>query len=276
MSIDRVLDSLQGVVPFLCRQVDCDFRSLHAGGVGQRHFCLSVVAAAVLAAVSSSAFAGVILDGASTFPASAAVFTSAADNTERDIRPTTPPRNNSQSFQVANSFQIDSVFVQYQAPTGSGYLDGNINLRIYPVADTGVAGTNGNEAPDPSGADLLNVPIALDAAVRTAANFTTSTSVTSALMFDLTGADEITLPATTGTAGYVIQFQMADAGATAGGFFTWRGVTGNPYAGGRWYDATNNQGANDGALAITAVPEPGTLALLLAGIGLVTLPRRCR
>jgi hypothetical protein len=214
----------------------------------------------ITGAISTLTQAAVVLDGTSSWPTTSSFQTTTTDNSERD---TGVNRDAGQTFQISESFTLDAIFIEYQA--SNPYGDGNMTIRIYQIA----SGTQNasNTAPTPIGSDLLNVTFALNSTTRAAANFTTSTTETSVLKFDLTGSDEVFIPEGT----YALMFEEDMAGRA----FTWRSNNANGYSGGRQFDNLANLGSQlDGKLALTAVPEPG--AALLGGLGLLALLRRRR
>jgi hypothetical protein len=214
----------------------------------------------ITGAASTLTQAAVVLDGASSWPTVSSFQTTTTDNSERD---TGVNRDAGQTFQIGSAFTLDAIFIEYQA--SNPYGDGSMTLRIYPIA----AGTQNasNTVPTPIGSDLLNVTFALNATTRAAANFTTSTTETSVLKFDLTGSDEVLIPAGT----YALKFEEDMAGRA----FTWRSNNAGGYSGGRQFDNLANLGSQlDGTLAFTAVPEPSSFAILLGGMGMFALSRR--
>lgn len=216
--------------------------------------------------------AGMLVDGSATGsltanslsidfsqPANAAVFTtvgnSADGSYERNVK---PERLLTQTFQVGSTFTLNSVYLEYESP--GTYQDGNITLSIYNVADV-------NATTLTLGSLLVSGTFSSTSASRTAAGFTSSSSYPNSLLdFSFTGLDQVTLAATTGSAGYAVQISSdAPTGTT---LFTWE-RNGNNYAGGNSYDtgaiASVFGSPTDFAMAITAVPEPSTMAL--AGMG---------
>jgi hypothetical protein len=223
-----------------------------------------------LVLVGQSAFAAVILDGAATFPGTSNVLTTTATTDSRSVRATNPARDVAQSFRVSTSFTLDAIYIKYSS--AAAYTDGTFNLRIFQVADTLATG---NAAPASVGSDLLNISITLNFTTRAAANFIAAGTTTPAtLKFDLTGADEISLPALAGSAGYVIMFDTPASGITSNSLFDWRGDFGG-YANGRMFDSTTDKSGSDGSLALVAVPEPN-VAALLGSLGVLTVLRRRR
>lgn len=181
---------------------------------------------------------------------------------ETDLLLKNSSRSLAQTFQVDTTFTLDAVFIEYQAPA-QGYIDGTISLRIFPVVDVNAATLTA------SGSDVLNVPIVLDAAARTAASFTSSTTVTSVLKFDLTGVHEVTILANdligSPTSGYAILLETADNGANNRALLTWEGSNTGAFTRGRGYVIGAGQ-TTDFAVALTAVPEPSVPWLLALGI----------
>ncbi|MBE2285591.1 MAG: PEP-CTERM sorting domain-containing protein [Prosthecobacter sp.] len=195
-------------------------------------------------------------------PANSAVYTTTTDNfNERNVR---SPRDNTQTFQVASTFTLDALYLEYQS--GNPYADGTIVLSIYNVADV-------NASTLTLGTSVVTGTFTSDAISRAAAGFTSSADITSLLKFDFTGSDEVTLAATSGTAGYALQITSS---ATSNGVFAWQRSGGDLYAGGSSYEAGGINSGLDYAFAMTAaVPEPSRTVLLgLSLFGMLTTRRR--
>jgi hypothetical protein len=193
----------------------------------------------------------------------AAVYTTTTDGfNERNVHGN---RLNTQTFQVASTFTLDAVYLEYQAPGGGTYADGDFTLSIYNVADV-------NAATLTLGSSVVSATFTSNATTRAAAGFTTSDSATSLLKFDFTGIDEVPLAATSGTAGYALQFTTTTG---SGVVFNWQRSGNDLYPGGSSYETGSINSGLDYALALTAIPEPSAMALFgFSGVALLARRRR--
>jgi hypothetical protein len=246
-------------------------------------FTLTTGAGTARAAVVSS------VDTLAAFPSSAEFQTFNPNNAattptvERTVREdaalATGTRILNQSFQLGSDLtigEIDILFVR--GVSGNQGL-----LRIFEVADTRADDFTADAA-NPS---LLNITFTMpDGLIPT-------DNTQQTLRLQLTGADQITLPARTGPAGYIFSLSSTVDADTAANreVFTWRmgeGLDGannterlnnSFYVPGRIaYDdyngAVNSERRRDGVFALVAVPEPSMLALVgLGGLALVRRPR---
>ena len=211
-------------------------------------------------------------------------ITSAQAGAERTVREdaalTTGTRILTQSFRLGSDLTIDSIDVLFVRG-----VSGNTGvLRIFEIADTRAE----DFTTDAAGPSLLNVQFTMpDGLVAT-------DNTEQTLRLNLTGADEITLPARAGNAGYGLSISSTVDGDTLTNreVFTWRIGEGPDgannterldnsfYVPGRIvYDdyngAVNSERRRDGAFAIVAVPEPASLGLIgLVGLVLGRRPRR--
>lgn len=231
--------------------------------------CLLLSSAAGLhaAMLVDGSVAGTLVDNG--FNTSAAVYTSTSDNfNERNVH---GARFNTQTFQVGSAFTLDAVYIEYQAP-GSGYSDGDFTLTIYNVADVTASSLT-------LGSPVVSGTFTSNSTTRASAGFTSSSSVTSLLEFDFTGSDEVSIAATSGTAGYAIQF-TTNTGTNP--VFNWQrsGQSGDAYAGGSSYETGSINSGLDYAVAFTAVaiPEPSSAAALAGAlaVGVAMTKRRRR
>ena len=251
----------------------------------------AIVCTILAAAVPARAAVGSSVDTMAAFGTSAAFQTfdpnnaATAPTTERTLREdatlATGTRLLNQSFQLGSDLtlgEIDLLFVR-------GVSGNQGTLKIFQAADTRAD----DFSTDAQNAALLNItftmPDGLDA--------TDNTQRTLRLI--LTGADQVTLPARTGPAGYVLSLaSTVDADtATNREVFTWRmgeGPDGTSntqrldnsfYVPGRIaYDdyngAVNSERRRDGAFALVAaaVPEPASLGLLTLTLTGALLRRR--
>jgi hypothetical protein len=242
-------------------------------------------------AVPARAAVGSSVDTMAAFGTSAAFKTfdpnnaATAPTTERTLREdstlTTGTRLLNQSFQLGSDLtlgEIDFLFVR-------GFSGNQGVLKIFPVADTRAD----DFTTDAQNAALLNITFTMPADLDSTSN------TQQTLRLQLTGADQVTLPARTGTAGYVLSLaSTVDADtATNREVFTWRmgeGPDGTSntqrldnsfYVPGRIaYDdyngAVNSERRRDGAFAFVAasVPEPTSLGLLTLTLSGAFLRRR--
>lgn len=194
----------------------------------------------------------------------AAVYTTSAGNNNFNERNVRNDRQNTQTFQVGTTFTLDAVYLEYE---NGGYNDGDITLGIYNVADV-TAGTLS------LGSLMVSGTFTSNATTRAAAGFTSSGDITSLLKFDFTDIDEVSLAATSGTAGYALQIATTTG---ANPVFAWQRAGGDLYSGGSSYEAGGINAGLDYAMAITAaaVPEPSRMLLLgLSLFGMLTIRRR--
>jgi hypothetical protein len=213
-----------------------------------------------------------------------------APTTERTLREdatlATGTRLLNQSFQLGSDLtlgEIDLLFVR-------GVSGNQGVLKIFQAADTRAD----DFATDAQNTPLLNITFTMPDGLDPADNTQRT------LRLQLTGADQVTLPARTGPAGYVLSLgSTVDADtATNREVFTWRmgeGPDGTSntqrldnsfYVPGRIaYDdyngAVNSERRRDGAFALVAasIPEPASLGLLsltLTGAGALLRRRRPR
>ena len=195
-------------------------------------------------------------------PSGTAIFTdTGVVGIETDLTLKNASRSLAQTFQVNTTFTLDAVFIEYQAPD-QGYIGGTVSLRIFPVADVNAATLTA------SSGDLLNVPILLDVTVRAAASFTSSSTVTSVLKFDLTGVHEVTILANdllgSPNSGYAIVLETADNGASNRALFTWQESNAGGFTNGRGYQIGIGK-TTDFAVALTSVHEPNVPWMLALG-----------
>jgi hypothetical protein len=184
---------------------------------------------------------GVTVNENATFPSSPTILvvTPSSTDTGRDVRSSRSP---AQTFKVATAFQLDKIYIGYS----NGVTGNAVTLRVFPVADVSATGANVT----PSGADLINVTYTPSSSVNTGATKTT-------LEFDLTGANEVTLAATSGNAGYAVLFERADSVLA----FKWLLKTGDSFANGRAFVGGGDTSSTlDFAMALTAGSGGGPTA----------------
>ena len=166
-------------------------------------------------------------------------------------------RQLTQTFQVSTGFKVDKFYID----AGGIAAGQSFTLRIFEVADTNAG--MANSIPTAVGMDLLNI------------TGTTGTATGSGILeFDLTGADEITLAALTGPAGYALQFNQTSGTKPFSWLYSLPTDSGTDlYTEGRGYATVFSpesvHSKDDFTLALVAVPEP-TSALLL-GLGAIVM-----
>jgi hypothetical protein len=188
-------------------------------------------------APASAAITGSILPAAS-FPPEGEVLThdpnnaATADTTERTIHTT---RLIVQTFQVPATFDLSNMYLLI----ARGVSNASARVRIFPVANTLAGSIQTDFDAAATNGFLLNQTF----------NMPTTDPLTAreTMRLELTGADAITLAATTGTAGYALMITSTN-NDPAPGAFTWRGgeaTGGGFYAGGRqYYDDLSTGGAS--------------------------------
>jgi hypothetical protein len=156
-----------------------------------------------------------------------------ADTTERTVHTT---RLLVQTFQVANTFELQQMYLLYaRGNPGTTAL-----VRIFPVANTLAPSIQADFDAALANGFVLNQTFVMP-------NDSNPAETRATLKLDMTGADQVTISATTGTAGYGLMITSPDQLA-APGVFTWRGgdtAGGGFYAGGRqYYDDLSTGGAS--------------------------------
>lgn len=167
------------------------------------------------------------------------------------------PRILAQTFRLTAPITLGSIHLLY----GRGVSGELFRVQVFPVANTLVAqGAATGLLPDYNNAVANGFLLDATVAMPTTLNDNTERLLT----LTLSGAHSITLPATTGNAGYAIAISsVKDATNTADEAFTWRMVqsgTAGPYAGGRtYYDAPGGAAGSavrDASLALVEfVPD---------------------
>jgi hypothetical protein len=202
-------------------------------------------------APASAAITGSILPAAS-FPPEGDVLThdpnnpATPDTIERTIHTT---RLIVQTFQVPETFDLSNMYLLI----ARGVTGASARVRIFPVANTLAASIQTDFDAAVTNGFLLNQTF----------NMPTTDVLTAreTMRLELTGADVITLAATTGTAGYGLMITSTN-GDAAPGAFTWRGgdaTGGGFYAGGRqYYDdlATGGNSRTNRDFAVALLGEP--------------------
>jgi hypothetical protein len=214
--------------------------------------------ATLLFLCSPAVNAGLIVNENSTWPSDPifATFanTAALINNERDVRFN---RNLGQTFQLARPQQINKIFIDYE----EGIPGKEITIRLFSVADVNAATLIDPGAAGFSGTVYFSFVYTTTDAI---APFDGGNNPLAVMEFDLTGADAVTLPATTGTAGYCFQIVRTGAGSTSDvteeRAFKWHwNDNGNSYANGR-ANAVNGGGLDGNDDFIFAFDGPDTLA----------------
>ncbi len=239
-------------------------------------------ALAVVSFAPSRGLAALIVTEGATWPASPAVQTYARTDanvtSERDVRYI---RDLAQTFQVASAIQVDKIYVDVEEAVANR----EYTLRMFTVADVNAA----DPLIDPNNAGFTGT-VLFSLTTTTSAGINTADGGNNPLLvleFDLTGADEVMLSPSVGSAGYGFQILRTGDGRTnpdgtdpAGDSraFKWHyNNNGNLFAGGRGYAIAGGgiDGQDDFLMAIVAVPEPSCVALAALGAcGLLRSRRR--
>jgi hypothetical protein len=225
-------------------------------------------------AAAPVAHAGLVVNENSTWPTSPALETAprtaAGITSERDVR---FDRNVLQTFQVPSSFELDRIFIDYE----EGLAGKEFTIRLFTVPDV-----NGTTILDPGNGSYVGTVLIAGLTHTTTAGITTADGGNDPLAvmeFDLTGADQVTLNPSTGTAGYALQILRTGTGSTtdntAERVFKWH--FGGGISTGRAYQVNGSGGpgtTSDFTMALVAVPEPSTATVFAVGAAGLLLRRR--
>lgn len=221
----------------------------------------ALIAAAAIA-LPGGAFAGVVINENATWPAdpSFATFANNAGTieSERDVRFN---RNLAQTFQLSAPLKLDKLYIDYE----EGLPGKQVTIRIFTVDNANAGTLVQPESAGFAGTVLVNHDITTTDAINTLDGNNDPLGV---LEIDLTDADEITLPATTGTAGYCFQIVRSGTGSdldvTEERAFKWHwNDEDNVYANGRGYAVNGGTiGALDDFIFAIVAPDqiPPTIA----------------
>jgi hypothetical protein len=251
-----------------------------------KSFSLFILGVASILTAPLAGFAALIVNESSTWPAAPVIqtFERTNDNvtSERDVRHT---RDLAQTFQVSNAFKIDKIFVDVEEAVANR----EYTVRLFTVPNVNAA----DPLVDPSNMAYMGT-VLFSQIATTSAGINTADGGNNpllALEFDLTGADEVTLPANTGTEGYALQILRTGEGAGRDGAdpagdsraFKWHynnraATAASIYANGRGYAISGGgiDAGDDFLMAITAVPEPAAIALgmIAAATMMISMRRR--
>lgn len=220
---------------------------------------------------TSSATAAITISQVAGFPLSPdiSVITPAQSNVNDNVR-VDSGRFLTQTFQVASGFTLGKVYIDVTNLAANKAFD----VSIFAVSDTNLGAPNAI----PTGINLL-----------TTISVTTPVSISGAagvLTFDFSGVDAIFLAATTGTAGYALQFNAVTDDSDpfvwvthASGDGTSGGTVGpDLYTAGQAYGSVLGggftHGNSDFTLALVAVPEPSTSLLAIFASSSLLMRRR--
>lgn len=174
----------------------------------------------------------------------------------------TTTRELRQSFQNPTTFDVRKIVTSLDinnAATG-------LYLKIYEVDDV-----NTTNVGNPVNGTLIHT---IEVPAGTYGNSTTG------MGFLLTGSDVFTLPQrNAGTTGYALGISQIDPEGVNSGVWHFSNAGGDHYADGKFFVETGGQSSpsRDGGLALSSVPEPGSVAMLLLGMfaGTYCIRRRC-
>lgn len=191
----------------------------------------------LLALSAASPRAGLIVNDNAAWPAT--TYLQTFDRTdvnveaERDARFT---RNLAQTFQAGTAFKLDKIYIDYE----EGIVGKEMTIRLFTVPNV-----NGTTLAQPGDAAFTGTVLFSHTYVTSEFIITSDggNNPLGVMEFDFTEADEITIPATTGTAGYAFQIVRSGAGseldATGERAFKWHfNDNDNRYPGGRSFAIT--------------------------------------
>jgi hypothetical protein len=202
--------------------------------------------------------AATITDVNATWPASPAVQSVNALAVVHANRGISGTRINRQSITVPANVTVGTIYLSAANYNNTAFL-----IKFFPVPDV-------NASPLDLTGTQVGPTITVDAQGAAAAGDRN-------LRIALTGAEQVTLPAATAPAGYYMQIELADTASAAA--FNWVHANSgtNEYLDGRYRrDDGNQDAARDYGLALVAVPEPGSLAVVALSLPALAMRRKRR